>query len=204
MSMRAKPLDVSDGLWERIEPGPARKQAPAPGRREGPAARLDAARRQPQRRHATARAARSGAAGPRPLRPTAETTACAARRSRLRPRQVPPAALAARDQAADRQTPERARLRARPRPLGGRAHLRLAPQPPPTAPTHRPPRRHPRELPRPRLLPHLLAKAGDLIELELLRERVEACAERPRFGRLVNITFTEQQLRAPALIERRA
>src|SRR5437763_3952099 len=60
---------------------------------------------------------------------------------------------------------DRARLRARPPPLGRRAHLRLAAQPPPPADPHRPPRRHPRRLPRTRLLPHLLATAGDVIEL---------------------------------------
>ena len=81
--------------------------------------------------------------------------------------------LAARHQTRDRPPPDRARLRARPPPLGRRAHLRLAPQPPPPARPHRPPRRHPRRLPRPRLLPHLLATTGDLIQLELLRDRIE-------------------------------
>src|SRR5436853_538980 len=66
---------------------------------------------------------------------------------------------------APRRVPDRARLRARPSPLGRRTHLRLAPQPPPAPHPHRPPRRHPRSIPRPRLLPHLLATAGDLIQL---------------------------------------
>ncbi len=91
----------------------------------------------------------------------------AARRPRLRPRQVPPPCLAARHQTRDRTSPDRARLRPRPPPLGRRAHLRLAPQPPPTARPHRPPPRHPRRLPRPRLLPNLLAATRDVIELEV-------------------------------------
>jgi hypothetical protein len=56
---------------------------------------------------------------------------------------------------------DRARLGPGPPPLGRRTHLCLAAQPPPTAHPHRPPRRHPRRLSRSRLLPHLLAKAGD-------------------------------------------
>src|SRR5262249_7634633 len=69
----------------------------------------------------------------------------------------------------------RSSLAARPRrlwpgppPLGRRTDVCVAPQPPPCPHPHRPPRRHPRRLPRPRLLPDLLANAGDLIELEPL------------------------------------
>ena len=50
--------------------------------------------------------------------------------------------------------------------LGRRTYLRLAtPVPPPAVRPHRTPPRHPRRFPRDRLLPHLLATAGALIEL---------------------------------------
>jgi hypothetical protein len=130
---------------------------------------LDADRRQPQRRLTAARAARPGAARPWPCRPAETATQDAARRPRLRPRQVPPTGLEAGHQTADRPPPDRTRLNARPTTLGRRTHLRLAPQPPPPARPHRSPRRHPRRLPRPQLLPHLLATTGNLIQLELLR-----------------------------------
>jgi hypothetical protein len=80
----------------------------------------------------------------------------------LRPRQVPPARAGARRQAADRAPSDRTRLRARPLPLGRRAHLRLAAQP--QAPPHplRTPRRHPPRTPRARLLSHLLPPAPEL------------------------------------------
>jgi transposase len=96
--------------------GPA--AAPPTRRRRRHPARLDAHRRQPQRRHPTARAARPGAARARPPRPATTQTADADRRPRLRPRQVPAAGLAARHQAGDRSPPDRARLRPRPPPLG--------------------------------------------------------------------------------------
>lgn len=54
-------------------------------------------------------------------------------RSRLRPRQVPPQAALARDQAADRPPQERTRLRARQEALGHRVRLRLAAQLPSAA-----------------------------------------------------------------------
>jgi transposase len=102
---------------------------------------------------------------PRPD-PVGQTpTADAERRPWLRSRQVPQSGPGARRQAADRTPSDRARLRARPPQLGRRAHLRLAPQLPPTAHRHRPPRRHQRSLAHPRLLPHLLATAGDPIGL---------------------------------------
>jgi len=57
----------------------------------------------------------------------------------------------------------RTRLRTRPRPLGRRAHLRLA-TPVQTAPRPlRPPSRDPRSVPRPRLLPRLLQEAAAVI-----------------------------------------
>src|SRR5262249_37456582 len=116
----------------------------------------------------TARARRPRAARPRPRRTTETAPRQPDRRPRLRPQQLPPPTLAARDQAGDRATPNRARLRPRPRALGRRAHLRLAAQPPPPAHPHRPPPPNPRSIPRPRLLPHLLAPNRDLIQLELL------------------------------------
>src|SRR5581483_3011206 len=115
--------------------------------------------------HPAARAARPRAARAGPDRQTAAPAQDADRRPRLRPRQVPPPCLDTRRQADHRPPPDRTRLRPRPPPLGRRAHLRLAAQPPPSPHPHRPPRRHPRSLPRPRLLPHLLAAARDLIEL---------------------------------------
>src|SRR5262249_55211197 len=57
----------------------------------------------------------------------ATPTRAAARRSWLRPRQVPPARLAARYQTRDRPSRDRARVRPRTRPLGRRAQLLLAP-----------------------------------------------------------------------------
>src|SRR5439155_21421523 len=90
------------------------------------------------------------------------------RRPWLRPRQVPPLRLAARHQTGDRASSERTRIRAWPRPLGGRTHLRLAAQPSPTPPPHRPPSRNPPSIPRPRLLLDLLATNRDLIQLEVL------------------------------------
>src|SRR5439155_23085661 len=93
----------------------------------------------------------------------------------LRPRQVPATCLAARHQTADRPPPDRTRLRTRASPLGRRTNLRLAAQPPPAAPPHRPLPRDARSIPRPRLLPHLLATAGDLIQLELLSGARAAC-----------------------------
>src|SRR5205807_296076 len=69
----------------------------------------------------------------------------------------------------DRPPPNRARLRARPHPLGRRAHLRLAaPLQAPTRPL-RPPPRHPRSLPRDRLLPRLLQEASELIVIRVLK-----------------------------------
>ena len=143
-------------------PGPSRQQAPPARRRGWCPARLDAHRRQPQRRHLTARVARPGAARARPDRSRTTQTADADRRPRLRLRQVPAARLAARHQADHRPPPDRARLPPRPPPLGRRTKLRLAAKPPPTRDPHRPRRRHPRGLPRPRLLPRLLAAAGEL------------------------------------------
>ena len=78
--------------------------------------------------------------------------------------------------ARDRPSQDRARLRPKPRPLGRRTHLRLAPQAAtPTRPL-RPPLRHPRSVPRPRLLPHLLVPTPELIvlgALSLRRRRLE-------------------------------
>ena len=70
---------------------------------------------------------------------------------------------AATDQTGDRPPPDRARLRARPRPLGRRAHLRLAPPLQAAARPLRPPPRDPRSLPRARLLPRLLQEAAAVI-----------------------------------------
>src|SRR5712691_4378610 len=160
------------GLANGSQPGrpgpPWQQAAPARRRRRCPAC-LDTDGRQPQRRHATARSGRPGAAGAWAYRATEAATATAARRPRLRPRQVPATRTAARHQAADRAAPERAWLRPGPRALGCRAHLRLAAQPAPAATAHRSPTRDPRSVPRPRLLPHLLAATRTLIVLEVLR-----------------------------------
>ena len=83
---------------------------------------------QPQRRHPTDPAARRGAGGRRPPRPAASKTGSPARRSRLRPRQVPSPRPATRRQARDRASPDRAWLGARTSALGCRAHLRLVAQ----------------------------------------------------------------------------
>ena len=152
--------------------GPPRQQAAPPRRRQRTAAGLDTHGRQPQRHHPAAGAARQGAAGARPCRPAEAPTRQRRRRPRLRPRQVPQARLAARDQAGDRPTPDRTRLRPRTRTLGRRTHLRLAAQPPPAARSYRPPPRNPRSVPRPRLLPDLLAPNRDVIQLELLSRGV--------------------------------
>src|SRR5439155_26108714 len=107
-------------------------------------------------------------ASARPSRPSAETPRARARRPRLRPRQVPPRATAAADHTGDRSPPDRARLRTRTRPLGRRAHLRLAAQLQTTARPIRPPTRNPRSLPRHWLLPRLLQEAPALIVIRLL------------------------------------
>ena len=83
-------------------------------------------------------------------------------RPRLRPRQVPAAAPAARRQADDCSPPDGPWLRPRPRPLGRRAHLRVAAQL--QAPGHplRTPRRHAPRIARARLLPRLLSPAREV------------------------------------------
>src|SRR5436190_1930226 len=113
------------------------------------------------------------AAGARPGRPPAKTSRTRARRSRLRPRQVPPRAAAALHHAGDRTSPHRTRLRPRPLPLGRRAHLRLATSLQAAARPLRPPSRDPRSLPRARLLPRLLQEAPALIVIRVLSGKYE-------------------------------
>jgi transposase len=167
-------VQAKKGGAERSQPGrqgPSRQQAPPARRGQRAPACLDAHGRQPRRRHAAARAARPRAAGARPGRPAAATARAARRRPRLRPRRVPAAALATRDQAGDRPPRDPARLRTWPRALGRRAHLRMAPQPPSPAHPHRPPPRDPRGLSGTRLLPDLLAATRKLVVLGPLTTR---------------------------------
>jgi hypothetical protein len=88
---------------------------------------------------------------------------------RLAPREdCTPRAAPARDHTGDRTSPDSARLRARPRPLGRRANLRLATQAQAAARLLRPPPRHPRGLPCTRLLPRLLQETPKLIVIRSL------------------------------------
>jgi hypothetical protein len=89
---------------------PARQQAPPARRRRRAAAREDAHRRQPQRRHP---AARSRPAGARSSGSATTASARSARLSRLRPRQVPLARLAARRRTGNRSPLDRARASGR-------------------------------------------------------------------------------------------
>jgi DNA-binding CsgD family transcriptional regulator len=83
-------------------------------------------------------------------------------------RGLPPRAAPARDHTGDRTSPDSARLRARPRPLGRRANLRLATQAQAAARPLRPPPRHPRSLPCTRLPPRLLQATPKLIVIRSL------------------------------------
>jgi len=85
--------------------------------------------------------------------------------------QLPPPVPRAPDQTRDRPPPNRAWLRARPRPLGRRTHLRPAPPLQTAARPLRPPRRDTRSLSRPRLLPRLLQKAPEVIVIRVLSRR---------------------------------
>jgi transposase len=117
------------GLRDGPEPGrprPTGLQTPPPRRRDRHPARLLCHGRQPQRRHPADPAHRRRPGRTWRTRSTTPPTRHADRRPRLRPRQVPAAALAARRQAGNRTPPDRPRLRARSLPLGRRAHLRLA------------------------------------------------------------------------------
>src|SRR5207253_9978118 len=145
------------------------RQASPPGRRNWAPARLDRHGRQPQRRHPADPARRACAAGARQGRPPPPAPRARDRRPRLRPRQVPARAPPPPDRARDRPPPDRTRLRPRSRPLGRRAHLRLAaPLQAATRPL-RPPPPDPRRLPRTRLLPRLLQEAPALIVIRVLR-----------------------------------
>ena len=81
---------------------------------------------------------------------------------------LPQRAAPARDHTGDRTSPDSARLRARPRPLGRRANLRLATRAQAAARPLRPPPRHPRSLPWTRLLPRLLQETPKLIVIRSL------------------------------------
>src|SRR6266508_1365386 len=154
---------------------PDRLQAAPSRRRHRDPARLDAHRRQPQRRHPTRPARRTRPACARQGRPTAQAARPCHRRPRLRPRQVPARATPARDRLRDRPPPDRTRLWPRACPLGRRAHLRLAAPLQATARPLRPPPRDARGIPRPRLLPHLLQEAAAVILRRVLsREKAEA------------------------------
>ena len=154
------------GHHDGPEPGrprPAGVQAPPPRRGRRAAALLPADRRQPQRHHAVAAAAGRRAAGEGPCRTTAQTSAAAARRPRLRPRPLPASTTQAWHQAPDWATGNRARLRLGPPALGRGAHLRLAAQLQASARALRAPRRHARSVSRSRLLHHLLPATEGVI-----------------------------------------
>ncbi len=87
------------------------QQAPSARRRRRRATRLDAHRRQSQRRDPAAGSTRPGAFRAWSGRSSATPSANADRRPRLRPRQVASARLAPRRQADHRSPPDRARIR---------------------------------------------------------------------------------------------
>jgi hypothetical protein len=101
------------------------------------------------------------------------------RRPRLRRRQVPPRATATRDPSRDRPPPNRARLRARPRSLGRRAHVRLVASLQATARLLRPPSRNPPSVPRPRLLSCLLQTTPAFIVIRVLSPMSSISCTRP-------------------------
>src|SRR5207244_11978506 len=117
----------------------ARLQAPYADLRTGHPARALAERRQPQRRPRAAAAGGCDPAGARQARPPSPPAAAAARRRRLQLTPAPSRAARPRHQRRDTPAEAGARIRARPRALGGRAHDLLAtPVPPPARPLRTP------------------------------------------------------------------
>lgn len=100
----------------------AGQQTPPHRRRAGHPARGVVDRRQPQRRHSTPATARQDPGRRGQGRQTPPTAGRTAGRSRLRPRQVPPPALAARDPPRDRGARPATRHRPGHLPLRRRAH----------------------------------------------------------------------------------
>ena len=104
------------------------------------------------------------------------------RRSHATTRSHPPPATTrapqARHHAGNRTAQDRARFRARPLPVGDRAHLRLAAPVQTTARPLRPPRRHSRGVPRTRLLHRLLPTTQEhlIVKGALRRRLLDGCA----------------------------
>ena len=146
------------GTVDRSEPDGSRQtglEAPSCGRQKGDAARRDAVGRQPARQHdaqchAGRRSGRS--AWPRPA-PTPSTEA--PRRQGLRSQALPSGMPRPLRHTPHRSPWHRNEPKARPPPLGRRAHLRMARPAPPLGHPLRASRRHPPRFPQARMRPRL-------------------------------------------------
>lgn len=152
-----------------VDRGRSGSKYPPPNRRHRSAAGLDTHRRQPQRRHPALAVGGGDPTGARTTRTTETTPQACRRRSRLRPRDLPPPTPRTRRNTTDRAPPDRARLRTWQLALGRRTNLRtnlrLAT---PVLPTPRPlrtQRTNPPSTTRPRLLPDLLQTTSTLVVL---------------------------------------